>query len=421
MDFDIARQSCWTYPTSDARSGPLPPQGRSHQITSPYLPSPPPEPSSPLPVQIEPGVWYQDDDILHASNWPPVQRFLAQIREERRMVDTPSDLIFALAALDVLYNPHDPAHWIFWAPVPGSKVGDTVDKIALHKPRLVKSSVPWTGFNVYKHIIAAIQEKFRYVYLKRKWYPVDDRPTETQKRTLRSSGEPVEQTVNEFFNLVATSPRKSGKFTKKDKTTSLPIKRAPRAVAGPSAKPTPTDEVVSVDAQLAVLEESSSSNRLGIRKRRNVTSASRSPQAISVPTTNTSSKETHHSSEPSPSLSSSSSSSSHSRSTSQSSLETLVANERCSSVASSDTVVGALPSKKRKAGDREKDDEHSKDQEDESTSTEGMVTRGRASKIRSVDSEESSLSSRKSTPAPASEARSKTTTRPKARAKRARV
>lgn len=77
--------------------------------------------------------------------------------------------------------------------------------ISVHQPRLIVTKIPWIGSREHRWIVNAIQEKYYYVHILGKWYPTDFQPLETKKRALRSSGaieDRLDMTVNQFFNII---------------------------------------------------------------------------------------------------------------------------------------------------------------------------------------------------------------------------
>ncbi|KAH9485021.1 hypothetical protein JR316_0001925 [Psilocybe cubensis] len=422
-DIDTSWKSRWAYSVSDARSEPIPIERPARQIPPPSLPSPPPQSTPPPLTEIEPGVWIKDGNTLYASNWPPVQQYLNEVREQRYLVDPPSEIIFALAALDVLKTPSDSAHWIFFSDARRRETLHNVNKIALHQPRLIKPSFPWLGIAEMKHTLVPAQLKFEYTFIRRQWYPIEGVVVETKKRALRSSGDvPEVQTPEEYFNLLKPeeiprkkSAKRNANAKAKPKTTASPVAgpSAPSApVAGPSAIPAPveeqpspttslTEEVLPVAEQITDASAYVSPPRSSTRARRKVTPTSRSPRTLSMPTEKSSSVITASPVEesatpiPSPTLTMTSSSSTHSRSASQSSMKTLVDSKRSVSVLSSDTVVETSSRKRKSEDDLEKVVEEVEQEQEEcaSTGTERMVTRGRTSKkVRTVDIEKDSAS-----------------------------
>jgi hypothetical protein len=134
MDIDSPSYSRWSYATSYARSEPsiahiAMPQALTRQIPQPDR-RPPPTVNPPSPVQTTPGIWEDDDGVYYASNWATVQEYLDRIRKEKRMLVAPSEIIFVLAALDVVYCPWDVAHWIFWPSATYYHTADRVTAIA---------------------------------------------------------------------------------------------------------------------------------------------------------------------------------------------------------------------------------------------------------------------------------------------------
>lgn len=134
MDIDSPSYSRWSYATSFARSEPcIPhrqnPQSRTRLVPEPVRP-PPPTVSPPALVQTSLGIWEDKDAVYYASNWAPVQQYLDRIRKARRMLSAPSEVIFVLAALDVVQSPWDVAHWIFWPSATYYSTADRVTAIA---------------------------------------------------------------------------------------------------------------------------------------------------------------------------------------------------------------------------------------------------------------------------------------------------
>jgi hypothetical protein len=134
MDIDSSSYSRWLYATSNARSElstahtPIP-QSHTRLVPQPVR-RPPPTVAPPSPAQTSPGIWEDDDGIYYSSNWSQVQDYLDRIRKERRMLSAPSEIIFVLAALDVVYSPWDVAHWIFWPSATYYNTADRVTSIA---------------------------------------------------------------------------------------------------------------------------------------------------------------------------------------------------------------------------------------------------------------------------------------------------
>jgi len=123
------------FPTSDLRfAGPpgrplpatlLPPARLpSHSTASKY--------SNLLPqrTQIEPGVWSDGSDRVLSAACPSVQAFLNSARRTMSLPPTPSESVFALAALDVFYLIDDPVHWIFWNNEKKHRTAEVVSRIS---------------------------------------------------------------------------------------------------------------------------------------------------------------------------------------------------------------------------------------------------------------------------------------------------
>ncbi|PPR00988.1 hypothetical protein CVT24_000282 [Panaeolus cyanescens] len=414
--------SYWPNVFSDVRSEPFQNHCSSHNIVTeqsittttttaftPSLPPPPPPPppppsSSPLlmAVQREPGVWEQDDDIVYSVEWPPVQNYLAQLRASRRLISAPSEIVYTLAALSVLQTPHDALHWLFWGPKSINSSAPLVNRIALHRPKLIKSNVPWIGEHEYRAIILSRQEKFQYVFMGNQWYPTSSSPNQTRKRALRSSGERIDQDINKFFNLIdeGEPPTKRARKARKDPQPTPAVVRPKRTLQSRDS------------ASVAILSQRDSIEKDPSNSNSN---PSVSPSLCSVPLPITASPPADESDlaqlPPMQSASQSKLGSSHSRtrSISQDSLDTLVdvdleasSHRRSASVSSAETTVEEFPSPKKRKFDALKDgDDPNVDLEEQPDKAEGMVTRGRASKTMKRSAIRSDTpSSRNSTPIP---------------------
>ncbi|KAF8161215.1 hypothetical protein B0H34DRAFT_673211 [Crassisporium funariophilum] len=465
MEHESLGHARWQYNTSDARSEPLPTPRKPPTIVrpSPQPPSPPlAYTAPPPPVKIIDGVWRDGDNYLRSSDLPEVQDYLKEARKNNKLGRAPSEVVFALAALDVIYNLDDNVHWLFWKKPVYKCTADIVTKIALHQPRLIKTNVPWIGTTEYRSIVHSFQEKYLNVYVKRQWYPTDpSAQSEPRKRMLRSSDRAADQTVNDLTNLPDGDepPRKRARRSVKkvvESQTSPTVERVKRTkVAEPTAEASTSTSTSTSPTLVDISSESSdlptvpkkdtpTGPRVSTRVRRKTSPSKKAPRITilpdepSPPTVDTDLQAQSSSSSsttptlpdpiPSPSSPSSSTALSHSRnrSTSQSSAETLVeegVQRRSASVISADTAVEKSSPKKRKAEVIEELDQPENVDKPESSPPEGMVTRGRASKIRLVDAvacpNSVTSSSRANTPA-TKEALTKST-KPRPRAKRAKV
>ncbi|KAF4620620.1 hypothetical protein D9613_000787 [Agrocybe pediades] len=441
--------SRWQYPVSSSRDDPLPTKNPAQVRSSTPRASPPPpvKQQPPSAVEIAPGVWEKDDEIQYSPEWPPVQAYLSELRKARHMIPAPSQIIFALAALHVVHDPHDPAHWLIWDRSRYSDVGKKVDNVAFESPCQIRYPVVWHGHTDHKTIIMAIQEKFNYVYVQRKWYPIEYQLNEN-KRVLRSTAAEgsveTPRTINEYFNFVEAGSSTSSKQKKspKDKSTSKKASaihtRAARSAARPiPATPTEIDEENPSAASQSAPAVQDSPTRSTSRVHRKVSPEHhKSPRMISSPVQVgqqplVASPEPLLPSDPtsptsSPSSPSFTQSHAHLRSTSQSSAKTLVndgpaeveVHGRSTSVTSTDTAVAASPSRKRKAQEDDGEDEDDTKDRDTSSLAAGMNTRGRGRLYKAHQSPEKSRMS-----PPANDAQpSKSSIRPsKPKAKRARI
>jgi len=251
----------------------------------------------------------------------------------------------------------------------------------VHQPRLILTKVPWIGSREYRWIVNAIQEKYYYVHVLKKWYPTEFQLIETKKRSLRSNGGPDDRqdvTINQHFNIVEDGApplkrlRRSVKKTiqvqptpeeKRSGTMTQPKRNLP----SPAKLAAPLDGAERADSSEPVLSEPIM---------RGVSPSARSPRILTENPIN-----------PVPddgvSAISDLSTSSHSRnrSTSQSSEQTVVVDDidtrRSASVESSKTVIGPSPTKKRKAEVLD-GDVLAENQDSSSQPREGMITRGRS-------------------------------------------
>lgn len=310
----------------------------------------------------------------------------------------------------------------------------------MHRPRLIKTDVPWIGISEYKLVISAIQEKWEYVHIRKRWYPVDGQPETSTKRLLRSSGDRGDRTINSYFNLPEDGepPLKRTRRAGRKAMETQDQCSADRAKVESKPSPSTSGAASDVASIKASVTEDGPAVRSSSRKRRKPTPSTRSPPAslssppssaaelailpvassiLLSPTTSRAPVACH--------ISSATSSHSRNRSTSQSSAETLVDSDpvilRSGSVVSTDTVVENSLSKKRKLEVVEECLELVPGEVDESNQLEGMVTRGRASKFRSVETNtEKSATEISRSNTPAKEGKT-VAEKPKARARRSRV
>ena len=447
MDIDSPSYSRWSYATSDARSEPsiahiAIPQTRTRWVPQPIF-CPPPIVAPPSPVQTSPGVWEDEDGIYYAPNWSPVQEYLDLIRKERRMLVPPSEIVFVLAALDVVYSPWDVAHWIFWPSTTYYTTADRVTAVAcmfffclflprrfdsdvpVHQPRLIITKVPWIGSREHRWIVNAIQEKYYYVHILGRWYPTDFQPLETKKRALRSSGaigDQPDMTINQFFNIVEDGLPPSKRQRKPSRRITEPQlvleERRPRGTAHrKNTVTTPHEAAAPVEILAIPTSDVSFSTKTPHPSKRIKPQTAVDTNALSP----TDSEVNHilfapgHLSSPSHSRN---------RSTSQSSEQTVVPEEqdprRSMSLESAATAVASSsPSKKRKAEILEDTIEESDQLQPEiSTPAEGMITRGRSKIARTGTSAISVEVKKPSTPLSPITRRTKLT--PKARSRKPR-
>jgi len=300
----------------------------------------------------------------------------------------------------------------------------------VHRPRLIKTDVPWIGISEYKRVISAIQEKWEYVHVRKRWYPVDGQPETSTKRLLRSSSDRVDQSINNYFNLPEESEpqlKRTRRGAKKVMETQDPRTedRAKRAKIESKPSSSAASDATSIGAHIH--EDSPPATRASSRKRLKTTPSTRSPPSLPSPTSTPSLLLS--STAPVPcTISSTSSSHSRNRSTSQSSAETLVdpaegVQVRSASVTSTETVVENPSSKKRKLEAVEECLELPIGEMPESNRRGGMVTRGRASKFRLVETNvEKSMAKISRSDTPAKGLGGKTVTeKPKPKAKKSRA
>ena len=276
--------------------------------------------------------------------------------------------------------------------------------LKVHRPRLIKTDVPWIGISEYKRVISAIQEKWEYVHIRKRWYPVDGQSETSTKRHLRSSSDRSDQTINSYFNLPDDGEppfKRTRRAARKAVETQDPcrVDRAKRAKVESKTSPPSTSAPSDVTSIASPITADVSGIRASSRKRLKKTPSTRSPPVSSpssaelaiLPVASSFSLSSTTLVAPAPShISSASSSHSRNRSTSQSSAETLVDSDqiqlRSASVTSTDTAVEHSLSKRRKWEAVEEECLESVLGEiAESNRREGMVTRGRASKIRLVE------------------------------------
>ncbi|KAF8637951.1 hypothetical protein AX16_010584 [Volvariella volvacea WC 439] len=124
-------------------------------------------------IEVQPGVWSDGHHSVLAANHPDVESFLAQARSSLSLPHAPSEVVFTLAALDVFYNPGDPAHWLFWSDERKVQTAEVVTRISLHQPPLIRSKVAWNGTPEYLSVLASHHgSTWRQVYENKPWYQI---------------------------------------------------------------------------------------------------------------------------------------------------------------------------------------------------------------------------------------------------------
>lgn len=251
------------------------------------------------------------------------------------------------------------------------------------------TKVPWIGSREYRWIVNAVQEKYYYVHVLKKWYPTDFQLIETKKRSLRSNGgsdDRQDVTINQHFNIVedGAPPFKRLRRSAKKVIQVQPTPEEKRSGTMTQPKrnlPSPAKLTAPLDHAERAGSSEPAAPVLSASILQRVSPSARSPRILAENPINPVPDDE------SPAISDlSSSSHSRNRSTSQSSEQTVVVDEvdtrRSVSVESSKTVVGPSPTKKRKAEVLDED----VNQESSPQPREGMITRGRSMKISLTES-----------------------------------
>ncbi|KAF5380394.1 hypothetical protein D9615_004525 [Tricholomella constricta] len=402
-----------SFPTSDLRSSPPPSQpnlaGHSripphsapsscHPISSKY------STSVPAWKEIQTGVWSDGTDRVLSAAYPPVQEFLATARRRMSLPVSPSELIFAIAALEVFYSRNDPVHWMFWSDDKKHDTAGVVNRIALRSPQLIRSKVAWNGISEYLFILSGLHGPSS-LPIDKEWYhtlnpskaplpPMNLRKRKIQRLEQTESLE----TPEEEEGSEAEEPRPKRSKTRPTRAVK------PKAPVIPDAKLDSNDLAPAFTAILLPEEKDTLSKSVAALQG-NVPSMANplqakpsrqkpaSRQSSSTPDPSALPRAASHSPAsdlltPAPTSLHAAISHTRNRSTSQASSQTLVsASERRSlSVLSNTTAVephtveGAT-AKVIKADQPASDSEEADGKDDEEEST-GMVTRGRANKAR---------------------------------------
>ncbi|KAG6819872.1 hypothetical protein H0H93_007806 [Arthromyces matolae] len=360
LDFHSQKFSS-AYPISDLRSSPL----RKHRRAAHPTPQPPqrllPSSATPCPDQslfkysipvrreIERGVWSDGTDRVFSATYPAVQDFLTIARKTLQLPVPPSEIVFAIAALEVFYAWNDPVHWMFWSDEKKHATAAVVNRIArLHGSSSLPVDKDWF------HLLNPAKAPSAPMNLRKRRLPqisksdaggeedVSENEVSRPKRPKTRSSHAAKPASSVDARIVSNPIRS------RDSRTGSPL-----SVSSLS--------VVNVDQETCVPQPSPSSDPLSLR------STSLAP--MDVPTCV-------------PAAAAAASSYTRTRSTSQTSSHTTLvadAERRSTSVSSSnETAVGAqdCDDEAVKCDDKVSDSEEEKE--------EGMVTRGRANKARTM-------------------------------------
>lgn len=359
--------------------------------------------SVPRRTQISPGVWSDGNDRVFSAAYPPVQLFLARARSALKQPVAPSEIIFTLAALEVFYKPGDSAHWLFWSDEKKNQTAEVVTRIALHQPPLIRSPVAWNGTNEYLSILANHHgSTYRHVYESQPWYEklVPQKSSVAPKVLNLRKRKPNPGAFREPSR--SPGPEEEDPVEEPQEPPRKRVKPKPAASLEPSplGHKGPSDMANSSTTNKTHMPTSASS--LGSNSHENMSQHPEpppgSPPTDTVAQTKPSAKP--RKTAPSQAISDSSRASSVSppdlaavttnthlrnRSTSHASSQTVVASSngrRSSSVLSASTAVEGQGTGKGKQPARDRGDQDGKEISDTQSDEEGMVTRGRASRVR---------------------------------------
>ncbi|KAG6813560.1 hypothetical protein H0H92_009952 [Tricholoma furcatifolium] len=371
----------FAFPTSNIRSSPL---ARPRKTASPLTRSPQSTTSTttahsdhlytskyeiPTRREIEPGVWSDGKDLVFSAAHPAVQEFLASARRTLSLPVPPSELIFALAALEVFYSWRDPVHWMFWSDEKKAATAAVVNRIALRTPQVIRSKVAWNGEAEYLFILSGLHGASS-LPVDQEWFHIlnpakaASAPMNLRKRKIQQTDH-IDQGEDEASEIEDPRPKRA-------KTRSARVVKPPNTVTPENAKPhTPksaSSEASSSSYRISLPSQNDDDPSLLVKSKTSRHKTSPTPDPLSVPRADSASPGAAET----PDIPSYTRNRSGSQTSSQTTL--VAVGRRSVSVLSNSTAVETPTSDKEVAKDVHESEEEK----------EGMVTRGRANRVRAT-------------------------------------
>ncbi|TFL04830.1 hypothetical protein BDV98DRAFT_562900 [Pterulicium gracile] len=121
--------------------------------------------------EISPGI-FSDQSV--SSRHPDVQDLLKVARSQSYLNGNFNPIVYALAALDLLYKPCEQAHWLFWSSRKMQKTAEIVNSVYFHNPPLIQSKVTWVGVRESLNFLRNYRASWKTSYEAAPWFHIHE-------------------------------------------------------------------------------------------------------------------------------------------------------------------------------------------------------------------------------------------------------